>query len=177
MGSESHTSAYGHRRRTAQQSRRRSTKRTSSHGNRSDLLRGERLAPLSEVAGPQSAVTVGYVAAWVPLLGAPSMASPSAEAIDKSTLSFLLAFNLARVKEEQEEKELVAVLASKEQRLMVEMERFVRSWERTSRLSPVEAVAASWFHTKTAVLKREKRKTKKKRRKRTRRARFRSCSS
>ena len=106
------------------------------------------------------------------------MASPSAEAIDESTLSFFLAGNLARVKEEEEEeKELVAVLTSKEQRLMVEMERFVRSWERTSRLSPVEAVAASWFETKTAVLKREKRKTKKKRRKRTRRARFRSCSS
>ena len=53
--------------------------------------RGERPAPLSEVAGPQAAVTVGYVAASVPLLGAPSMASPSAETIDESTLSFLLA--------------------------------------------------------------------------------------
>ena len=71
--------------------------------------RGERPAPLSEVAGPQSAVTVGYVAAGVPLLGAPSMASPSAEAIDESTLSFLLAGNLARVKEEEEK------LATKEQ--------------------------------------------------------------
>ena len=30
---------------------------------------GERPAPLSEVAGPQSAVTVGYVAATVPLVG------------------------------------------------------------------------------------------------------------
>ena len=58
---------------------------------------GERPAPLSEVAGPQSAVTVGYVAAGVPLLGVPSMASPSAKAIDESTLSFLLAGNLARV--------------------------------------------------------------------------------
>ena len=57
------------------------------------------------MAGPQSAFTVGYVAAGVPLLGAPSMASPSAEAFDESTLYFLLAENLARVKEEEEEKE------------------------------------------------------------------------
>ena len=83
---------------------------------------GERPAPLSEVAGPQAAVTVGYVAAGVPLLGAPLMASPSAEAIDESTFSFLLAGNVARVKEEAEKKELVVVLASKEQRLLVEME-------------------------------------------------------
>ena len=61
---------------------------------------GERPASLSEMVGPQLAVTVGYVAAGVPLLGAPSMASPSAEAIDESTLSFLLAGNLARVEEE-----------------------------------------------------------------------------
>ena len=36
------------------------------------------------------AVTVGYVAAGVPLLGAPSLADSSAEVIDGSTLSFLL---------------------------------------------------------------------------------------
>ena len=83
---------------------------------------GGRPAPLSEVTGPQSAVTAGYVAAGVPLLGAPSMASPSAEAIDESTLSFLLGGNLARVKEEEEEKEMQAELATKEQVLVSEIE-------------------------------------------------------
>ena len=42
------------------------------------------------------------------------MASPSAEAIDESTLSFLLAENLARVKEKEEVEELVADLDRKE---------------------------------------------------------------
>ena len=106
---------------------------------------------------------------------APSMASPSAEAIDESTLSFLLGGNLARVKEEEEEKE--AVLARREQALVSEGERFVRSRDRSQQPSNVELVAAAWVGAKTAVLKREKRKKKKKRRKRTRRARFRSCSS
>ena len=92
---------------------------------------GEPPAPLSEVAGPQSAVTVGYVAAGVLLLGAPSMASPSAEAIDESTLSFLLAGNLARVKEEEEEKEEKAVLARREQAPVSEVDRFVRSRDRS----------------------------------------------
>ena len=64
--------------------------------------------------------------------------------------------------------ELEAVLASKGQRLLVEMERFVRSWDRTSRLSPVEAVVLPrGARPKTALMKREKRK--KKRRRRTRR--------
>ena len=130
MGCVYLTSAYGHRRRTAQQPRRRrSTKRTSSPRDQERPPPGERPAPLSEVARPQSAVTVGYVAAGVPLLGAPSMASPSAEAIDESTLSFLLAENLARVKEEEEEeeKEEEAVLARRGRALVSEVERFVRS--------------------------------------------------
>ena len=93
---------------------------------------GERPAPLSEVARPQSAVTVGYVAARVPLLGAPSMASPSAEAIDESTLSFLVAGNLARVEEEEEE------LATKEQVLVSEIEQFLRSYDRSRQITDVE---------------------------------------
>ena len=39
---------------------------------------------------------------------------------------------------------LVADLASKEQRLLDETERFARSWVRSSPLSPVEAAAATW---------------------------------
>ena len=82
--------------------------------------------------------------AGVPLLGAPSMASPSAEAIDESTLSFLLAENLARVKEEEEEKEEEAVLATKEQVLVSEIEQFLRSRDRSQQPSNVELVAAAW---------------------------------
>ena len=92
---------------------------------------GERPAPLSEVAGPQAAVTIGHVAAGVPLLGAPSMDSPSAEAIDESTLSFLLAENLAEVEE------LVADLAE-------ELERHRASFKRGNRGSRVEAATAWW---------------------------------
>ena len=129
------------------------------------------------MAGPQSAVTVGFVAAGVPLLGAPSMSSPSAEAIDESTRSFLLAGNLARVKEEEEEKEMQAELATKEQVLVSEIEQFLRSYDRSRQITDVENHAVAWFVAKIALLKRKKRKKTKKRRKRTRRARFRSCSS
>ena len=45
------------------------------------------------------AVAVGYAAASVPLLGAPSLADSSAEAIDGSTLSFLLQRALGRQEE------------------------------------------------------------------------------
>ena len=54
----------------------------------------------------------------------------------------------------EEEEELVADLASKEQRLLVETERFARSWVRNSPLSPVEAAAAWWFMAKTALAER-----------------------
>ena len=53
--------------------------------------------------------------------------------------------------------------------MLVEMERFARSWDRTSPI--FEAVAASWAEDKTDLMKREKRK--KKRRRRTRRTRWR----
>ena len=104
------------------------------------------------------------------------MASPSAEAIDESTLSFLLPENLARVKEEEEEKEKQAELATKEHVLVSEVERFVRSFDRSRQLTDVEHRAVAWVVAKTALKLREKRK-KKRRRKRTRKALFRSCSS
>ena len=52
----------------------------------------------------------------------------------------------------EEEEELKAVLASKEQRLLVEVISFARSQDRSSRLSPVEAVAATWCVAKNALL-------------------------
>ena len=54
----------------------------------------------------------------------------------------------------EEEEELKAVLARREQRLLVETESFARSWDRTSRLSPVVAFAASWCEAKTALARR-----------------------
>ena len=69
------------------------------------------------------AVTVGYVAAGVPLLDAPSLAHSSAEVIDGSTLSFLLqrALEVKRKEEEEEAADLVELeekLAAAEERLV-----------------------------------------------------------
>ena len=108
--------------------------------------------------------------------------------LDDVAVQFLVAQTLLEREQKAlvlkvEEEELEAVLASKEQRLIVEIQRFARSWDRTSRLSPVEAVAvaATWCEAKTALMKREKRKKKKKRRRRrtTRRTRWRQsgCSA
>ena len=104
------------------------------------------------------------------------MASPSAEAIDESTLSFLLAENLARVKEE-EEVELEAELATKERVLSSVVERFTQSFDLSQRPSNVEAVAVAWFVAKTAGMKREKRKKKRRRTTRRRRSGFLFCRS
>ena len=61
------TKPHGDRRRAGQW-RRRSARWTTPLRDRSDLLRRERPALLPEVAGPQAAATVGYVAAEAPLL-------------------------------------------------------------------------------------------------------------
>ena len=50
---------------------------------------GERPAPLSEVAGPQAAVTVGYVAAGASSLGVPPVGAH--DGLDDATVQFLLA--------------------------------------------------------------------------------------
>ena len=83
------------------------------------------------------------------------MASPSAEAIDESTLSFLLAEDLARVKEKEEVEELVAdLLDRREQKLLEELERYRASFKRGDRGSRVEAAAAWSFMAKTALAER-----------------------
>ena len=143
-------------------------------------LPGKRPAPLSEVTGPQAAVTDGYVAAGVPLLGVPSLADSSAEAIDGSTLSFLLQHALEVKRKEEEEametaemaklEEKVAVAESK---LLLELQRerdegvrvTPQTWDSLSR---VDQLAVRWFVAKVAVRK-KKEKRKKKRRRRTRR--------
>ena len=115
--------------------------------DRRDLLRG---------CGRQAAVTVGDVAAGVLLLGAPLLAEESAEAIDGSTLSFLLQRAL-EVKRKEEE----AVEAAEGRLLEVlrrEREEATRVTRQTwSTLSRVEQLAVM-------VTRRDKRKKKKKRR-------------
>ena len=64
-----------------------------------------RPAPLAEVAEPQGrAVTVGYVAAQVPSLAGPLLAGAASEAVDSSSLRFLAAAALQKLKEEEKEK-------------------------------------------------------------------------
>ena len=65
---------------------------------------GERPAPQSEVAGPQrSDRTVRHSAGRAPLLVVPSLRS--ADGVDGTTISFLLAENLKLQKKKEEEKE------------------------------------------------------------------------
>ena len=85
------------------------------------------------------AAAVGYVAAGVPLLGAPSLAASSAEAIDGRTLSFLLQRALDDKRKEKKEAKLVAEvneleekLAVAEGKLLVELQ---REWEQATRIS------------------------------------------
>ena len=52
-------------------------------------------------AGREGAVTVGYVAAPVPLLAVPLLASAAGEAVGDRTFCFLLGWSLAEKEEEQ----------------------------------------------------------------------------
>ena len=131
------------------------------------------------------AATDGYVAASVPLLGAPSLADSSAEAFDGCSLSFLLQRALEEKRKEEEEAaveaaemvELEEMAAAAERRLLEEV-----AWERVeavritpqswSTLSRIDRAAVLWFVAKEKVDKRKaKRKRKRKRKKSTRRRR------
>ena len=90
---------------------------------------GERPAPLPEVAGPQAAVTVGYVAAEAPTLVVASVAEH--DGLDDATVQFLLQqVFLARAEDEMVAKEqaeldqLVGDLAVKEGQLLAELQRW-----------------------------------------------------
>ena len=70
---------------------------------------GMRPEPLEEVPKPQGgAVTVGNVAAPVPLLAVPLLAGAAGEAVDARTLSFLLVWSLAQKVEEEEKRKAEA---------------------------------------------------------------------
>ena len=89
------------------------------------VIVGVRPERLVDASGPQKCERAACPRLpSAPLLGAPSMASPSAEAIDESTLSFLLAENLARVKDKEEVEKLLADLDKREQKLLEEIERY-----------------------------------------------------
>ena len=133
--------------------------------------------PLDPGPPVDEAVAVGYAAASVPLLGAPSLADSSAEAIDGSTLSFLLQHALEAKRKEEEEAVETAELAKLEEKLAAAEERLLevlrqeREGTRVSRqtwstLSRVEQLAVHWFMAKVAVGKRRVKRKKKKRKRR-----------
>ena len=98
--------------------RERCKKRTTLHGARRHLSRG--CGPESRwTRGPpgDEAVAVGYAAASVPVLGAPSLADSSAEATDGSTLSFLQQHALDDKRKEEEEAVETAELAKLEEKV------------------------------------------------------------
>ena len=66
-----------------------------------------------------------------PLLSPVVMVQEAAH--DDATIAFLLSQTLLAEKEAKEEEELVADLASKEQRLLVGVKSFARSWDRSSK--------------------------------------------
>ena len=113
-------------------------------------LPGKRPAPLSEVTGSQTAVTDGYVAAGVPLLGAPSLAVSSAEAIDGSTHSFLLQHALEVKRKEEEEAVETAELAKLEEKVAAAEDRLLDGADHHGPTPSAEdsdvqvQVAASW---------------------------------
>ena len=110
------------------------------------------------------AVAVGYAAASVPLLGAPSLADSSAEAIDGSALSFLIQHALDVKRKEEEEAleqaevaELEADVVAKETLLWQELEDFRATRNRPPfhTLSPILQVAVNWHAAKLTVSRRK----------------------
>ena len=159
--------------------RQRCTRRTTPYGARRHLSRGcGRDVPLDPGPPWVQAAAVGYVAAGVPLLGAPSLADSSADVIDDSTLSFLLQRALQVKRKEEEEAVEAAELVEMEEKLaaaegrLLEVLRQEREGTRVTRqtwstLSRVEQFAVHWFMAKDAVGKRRVKRKKKKRRRRT----------
>ena len=86
---------------------------------------------MSEPQG--GAVTVGYVAAPVPLLAVPLLAGAAGEAVDDRTLRFLLARSLAEEEEEEQRKAQVEELLMQDVCFLTRDGRGFHSfWVRTS---------------------------------------------
>ena len=127
---------------------------------------GVRPAPLSEVAGPQAAVTVGYVAAVAPSLAV----VPVSDLLhDDATVQFLLQQSLlARAQEEEEARELEEVkrmekaVVTKMQRLEAEVQMY--AGQDLSQLSDLERAAVT-FVARSDALRRRRRERRRKRKK------------
>ena len=131
---------------------------------------GSRPALLSEVAGPQAAVTVGCVAAGPPSLVVALVAVH--DHVDQASVQFLLqqsflahAAGEEKAREEAEVKMLEDDVADKESLLLEELCK-VRDgvWLPWSKFSGVEKVAVHWH---VALVKARKKKGSKKRKKRS----------
>ena len=121
---------------------------------------GERPAPLPEVAGPQAAVTVGYVAAEAPSLVVPRRARRCHHPVPPPRAEEEMV-----AKEQAELDQLVGDLAVKEGQLLAELRRdwddAVRVTRETwSSLSRVERTAVVWFVAKENVTKWKEKKEK-----------------
>ena len=127
---------------------------------------GVRPAPLSEVAGPQAAVTVGYVAAVAPSLPVVLVADLLH---DDATVQFLLQQSLlARAQEEEEARELEEVkrmeevVVTKMQRLEAEVRMY--AGRDLSQLSDLEKAAVFLVARSDALRRRRERRRKRKKR-------------
>ena len=116
--------------------RERCTRRTTLYGARRHLSRGTPGPPWVE------AVAVGYVAASVPLLGAPSLADSSAEVADGSTLSFFLERAL-EVKRKEEEAVEVAELTELEEKVAAAEVRLLGELQK-DRTEAIRVTAQPW---------------------------------
>ena len=125
---------------------------------------GVRPAPLSEVAGPQAAVTVGYVAAVAPSLAV----VPVSDLLhDDATVQFLLQQSLlARAQEEEEAREQEEVkrmeeaVVTKMQRLEAEVQMY--AGQDLSQLSDLERAAVFLVARSDALRRRRERRRKRK---------------
>ena len=126
------------------------------------VLVGERPAPLSEVAVPHAAVTVGYVAAAAPRLTPVVMEQGPAH--DNSTSAWLLARALEEQQDYEEEvrhglevERLQVARLQAERRLRGVLEEFWNSPSRPSwsSCSPVTKAAVHWYAAQVRVEKKE----------------------
>ena len=117
------------------------------------VLVGERPAPLSEVAGPHAAVTVGYVAAAVPRLTPVVMEQGSAWLLERA-LEEQQQYE-EEVRHDLEVERLQVEQLQAERRLRVALEEFMVSPSRPSwsSCSPVTKAAVHWFAAQTRVEK------------------------
>ena len=133
---------------------------------------GERPAPLLEVAGPQAAVTVGYVAAEAPSLVVAPVAAH--DGLDDATVQFLLAQTLLAKQQEDEEVRQAEELREWEDKIAKSKTRIVEEVDRRlgdrSDLTTLLKRVSTWYLNRNEVLKRkEKRKKKKKKKKKKKR--------